>query len=283
MGIPAVARSIIVSRAGRAYLRGCLIGAALCLAPCAAAQEGEHPPGSDADLAQKLANPVSSMTTLPLQWNYDCCYGASDAARLTLNVQPVIPFKLNDDLNLVVRTIIPVIYQQSPAPGVGSSSGMSDITQSFFFVPASKDGVTWGVGPVFLYPTGGDDLGTEKWAAGPTALVLKQDKGWTYGALVNHLWSFAGESDRDEVNQTFLQPFISYNTRAATTYSLNTESSYNWTTRTWSVPVNVSVSQLYTFGKQRVSVAAGAKIYLTDEVGAPDWGLRVTATFLFPN
>lgn len=278
-GVPSPA-----SHGGRLRLCALSAVAAVFVAPCAAAaQEGEHPPGSDADLAQKLSNPVSSMTTVPLQWNYDCCYGTDDGARLTLNIQPVIPFKLKDDLNLIVRTILPVIYQQSPAPGVGSSSGVSDITQSFFFVPRTSGGVTFGVGPVFLYPTGGEELGTEKWAAGPTALILKQDKGWTYGALVNHLWSFAGEDERDEVNQTFLQPFISYNTKAATTYSLNAESSYNWTTQTWSVPINASVSQLYTFGKQRVSVAAGAKFYLTDEVGAPDWGLRVTATFLFPN
>lgn len=238
---------------------------------------------SDEDLARKLSNPVSSMISVPLQWNYDCCYGPDDGERLTLHVQPVVPFKLNDDWNMIVRTIVPLVYQSSPAPGVENAYGVSDITQSFFFSPRqTSNGITWAVGPVFLWPTGTDELGTRKWGAGPTGLVLKQDGQATYGLLANHLWSYAGTDTRDDISTTFVQPFYSFTTRTATTYGVNLEASYDWTHRTWSVPANLTVSHLYNFGGQRVSLGIGAKLYLVDEGDAPDWGVRATATFLFP-
>ena len=242
----------------------------------AAAQE------SDEELAKKLSNPVASMISVPLQWNYDCCYGPDDGARLTLNVQPVVPVALNDDWNLIVRTIMPLVYQQSPAPGVEASYGLSDVTPSFFFSPQSKDGLTWAVGPVFLWPVGTDEVGTEKWGAGPTALVLKQEGPNTFGILANHIWSYAGSDDRDDVNSTFLQPFYSHTTPAATTWGANLEASYDWVHGAWSVPANFTVSQLYSFGGQKVQLAVGAKIYLVHEDEAPSWGLRAVATFLFP-
>lgn len=260
------------------FLRRLLLALVLAAQP----QLG-HAQESDADLAQKLSNPVSSMISVPLQWNYDCCYGPADGERLTLNVQPVVPFKLNDDWNLIVRTIVPVVYQEAPVPGVENTYGLSDVTQSFFFSPSKTvNGITWAVGPAFLWPIGTEELGTEKWGAGPTGLILKQDGQAMYGMLANHIWSYAGEESRDEVSQTFLQPFFSYTTADATTYGANVEASYDWTRGTWSVPANLTVSHLYKFGEQRVQLGIGLKLYLVDEGDSPDWGVRAVATFLFP-
>lgn len=250
--------------------------ALLALPAAAGAQEG------DAELAQKLSNPVASMISVPIQWNYDCCYGPADGERMTVNFQPVVPIPLKDDWNLIVRTIVPVVYQEPSAPGLDYAYGLSDITQSFFFSPKSSGGLTWAVGPVFLWPVGTDELGTRKWAAGPTGLVLQQKGSSTFGLLANHLWSYAGTDERDDVSQTFIQPFYSYTTRDATTWGANLEASYDWTHKTWSVPANFTVSHLYNFGGQRVSLGVGARIYLVDEGDSPDWGLRAIATFLFP-
>jgi hypothetical protein len=160
---------------------------------------------SDADLAKQLANPIASLISVPFQNNFDCCYGPNGVPRYTLNIQPVIPFKLNDDWNLITRTILPILSQGSVAPGVPSSTGLGDVTQSFFFSPTRPvDGVTWGIGPVFLYPTGNSTFGSRKWGAGPTAVILKQESGWTYGALANHIWSYAGDSITSNVSSTFL-------------------------------------------------------------------------------
>lgn len=241
---------------------------------------------SGQDLAKELANPISSLISVPFQSNYDCCFGPSDADRYLLNIQPVVPTKLNADWNLVIRTILPVVYLGSPAPGLDSAFGLGDTLQSFFFVPNnSSGGLTWGVGPAIQWPTGTDDLiDSGKWAAGPTAVILKQQHGWTYGVLANHIWSFADADSghRPEVNQTFLQPFLAYTWKDSTTLTLNTESTYNWTAEEWTVPLNLIVSHVYNFGHQPVSLGVGGRWYPETPHEGPDWGVRAFATFLFP-
>ena len=238
-----------------------------------------------AELAKKLSNPVAALISVPFQNNFDFGAGpGGDGFQYKLNIQPVIPITLNEDWNLISRTILPYVYQENIF-GKTSQSGLSDTVQSFFFSPKAPTagGWIWGAGPVLLLPTATDDLlGTEKWGAGPTAVLLKQQHGWTYGALANHLWSFAGEDARADVNATFLQPFVSFSTKKQTTFALNTESTYDWENSQWTVPVNVVVSQLVKVGKLPVQFSLGGRYYAEKPADDPDWGLRFAVTFLFP-
>jgi hypothetical protein len=238
------------------------------------------------ELAKQLSNPVASLISVPLQFNYDEGFGPNDGERVTLNIQPVIPISLNDNWTMISRTIMPVIWQNDIAGPSGEQSGLGDITQSLFFAPANPgpSGIIFGVGPVFLVPTGTDDLlGGGKWGAGPTAVVLKQMDGWTIGALANHIWSFEGDGDRADVSSTFLQPFVSYTTADAWTFGVNLESTFNWETEDWSVPVNVTVAKLTKFGHQPVSFTAGIRYWAESPESGPDGlGFRGVATFLFP-
>ena len=242
------------------------------------------PAAAQDDLAQQLANPVSSLISVPFQSNWDFGIGPEEASRYTLNIQPVVPLSLDEDWNLIVRTIVPVIDAESPAPGVPDASGLGDIVQSFFFSPVDPvNGWIVGAGPAFLYPSASDTLlGSEKWGAGPTAVALKQEGPWTYGALVNHLSSFAGDEARADVNATFLQPFVSYITPTKTTYTLNTESTYDWEREQWLIPVNAVISQLVAFGDQPVQFSLGARYYAEGPDGGPEWGIRAAVTLLFP-
>jgi hypothetical protein len=238
----------------------------------------------DVELAQKLANPIADLISLPIQSNFDFGVGPGDGTIWRTNIQPVVPFSLNEDWTLISRTILPVIEQEGLA-AMGDSldeSGLGDITQSFFFSPKESE-VTWGIGPAFLLPTATDPLlGTEQWCAGPTAVVLKIDGPWIYGFLANHLWDFAGEEDRDSVNATLLQPFVSYVTPTKTTFTLNTESTYDWTNDQWTVPVNFQVAQLFKIGDQPMQAFAGVRYYAEKPKDGPEWGLRLGLTFLFP-
>ena len=238
----------------------------------------------DADLAKQLSNPVAALISVPLQGNLDFGLGPGGGSKFTLNIQPVIPITLNEEWNLISRTILPLVDQEGIAlGGANDESGLGDTVQSFFFSPKSPEPFIWGIGPAFLLPTATDSvLGGEKWGAGPTVVMLKQHHGWTYGALANHLWDFAGDDDRASVNATFLQPFLSYTTPKATTYSVNLESTYDWQREQWSVPLNVTVAQLLKIGGQPVSLFAGARYYLDAPNGGPEWGLRFGITFLFP-
>ena len=242
---------------------------------------------ADSNLAMQLSNPVAALISVPLQLNYDQDIGpADDGERWLLNVQPVIPFDLNDDWNLISRTILPIVDQSDIFPGAGSQSGLGDVVQSVFFSPKAptSSGWIWGAGPVLLLPTGTNDLlTTDKWGAGPTAVVLKQSNGWTRGMLVNHLWSFAGEDARADVNATFMQPFLTYTTPTQWTFGLNTESTYDWEAEQWSVPINVNASKLMRFGNQLVSLGGGLRYWAdSPDSGAEGLGLRMTVTLLFP-
>ena len=241
----------------------------------------------DQELAKKLSNPVAALISVPFQFNYDQNIGPDDdGERWTVNIQPVAPFGLGQNWNLISRTILPVTYQTDIFAGAGSQTGIGDIVQSLFFSPKkpTASGWIWGAGPVFLLPTGSDDLlTTDKWGAGPTAVALHQSGPWTIGALVNHIWSFAGDDDRADVNSTFLQPFIAYTTPTAWTLSVNTESTYDWENEQWSVPVNASIGKLTKIGNQRINFQGTIRYWAASPDNGPEgFGFRFTVTFLFP-
>ncbi|RDC68985.1 transporter [Rhodovulum sp. 12E13] len=241
----------------------------------------------DADLAQTLTNPVADLVSLPVQLNFDEGLGADDKGRrTTLNIQPVYPVRLSDDWNLISRTIIPVIWQEDVLPD-SEQSGMGDILQSVFLSPASAGaggGLIWGAGLAFGLPTATDDaLGTGKWTAGPTAAALRMDGPFTYGALFNHLWSVGGDEDRADVNQSFVQPFFSYVSPAAVTFTASAEAAYDWEREVWSVPVNFTVARLVDIGGQKVSLQGGVRYWADSPDGGPEGvGFRIGTTFLFP-
>lgn len=239
------------------------------------------------ELAKKLANPVAALISLPFQLNYDTDIGPDDKGdRWTLNIQPVIPFSLNDNWNLISRTILPVISQDDILPGTGNQDGIGDIVQSLFFSPKAPtdSGWIWGAGPVFLFPSGSDDLlTTDKWGVGPTAVALKQQGPWTYGGLFNHIWSVAGDDDRSDVNQTFLNPFVTHTTKNAVSITAMTETTYDWESEQWAVPLMLVVTKVTKLGGQMFSFGGGVRYWAESTDGGPEgWGGRLVFTLLFP-
>lgn len=218
---------------------------------------------------------------MPFQSNFDFRMGTGSGWRYTLNFQPVIPVALNKKWNLISRTILPIIHQGNVTGPGTSQSGLGDIVQSFFFSPNKTEPFIWGVGPVALIPTATNDaLGSKQLGLGPTVVVLKQEHGWTYGALANQIWRVAGSSSRARVNATFLQPFVTYTTKDAWTYSVNTESTYDWTGNHWAVPIHVQVAKLVRFGKHPVQFGGAMRCWVTSPSGeSVRFANRCDATF----
>jgi hypothetical protein len=239
------------------------------------------------ELAKKLANPVADLISVPLQYNYDEFGGENDgASRSLLNIQPVTPFSLSEDWNLIVRTIVPLMDQNDFPVEAMNESGLGDIVQSFFFSPkAPVGGWILAAGPVGLYPTASEDLlGGEQWGVGPTVLALKQTGPWSVGFLGNQIWSVAGEDERTDISVSLVQPFVSYIIqKTKTTLGLNTESTYDWEGEEWSVPVNASIAQMFKIGPQIMQLTLGARYWAdSPDNGPEDWGCRAQLTFLFP-
>ncbi|WP_165418560.1 transporter [Dyella amyloliquefaciens] len=266
--------------------RALIVAGIVTLSATAHAQESND----NAELAKKLSNPVAAMISVPFQFNYDQNIGPlDDGHRTYMNFQPVIPVPIGNDWNMISRTIVPVIDQSQIAPGTGHQFGLGDITQSLFFSPSkpSSSGIIWGVGPAFLIPTATDDLlGSKRWGLGPTAVVLKQDHAWTYGFLFNHIWSIAkvgNDRTHSDISNTFIQPFLSYNTPTAWTYGLNAESTYDWKAHQWAVPVNLTIGKLVRIGNHPVSFTGGVRYWAQHtDAGQKGWGFRFVVTLLVP-
>jgi hypothetical protein len=262
----------------------CLVGALSAVS--ALAQQEQKPAADDAAaIAKKLANPIGALISLPFQNNMDIGIGDYNGSRNTLNIQPIVPFSLNAKYSLITRYILPVITQSDITGETTHQSGLADALVSGWISNAVvKNGFVWGVGAAFLIPTATDDLlGTKKLGVGPTVIVLQQKNGWTYGALANQIWSVAGDKDRADVNQMYLQPFITYNWKSGAGLTVNSETTLNWEANTTNSYINIMAGGLTKFGKQLVQLQVGPRI----QVAAPEdskspFGVRAAAIFVFP-
>ena len=223
---------------------------------------------------------------MPIQANFDQNYGAKGNGEVwRINVQPVVPISINEDWNIISRTIVPIIEQSGFANSAQNKSGLGDTLQSVWLSPVDPvKGWVMGLGGAFLLPTATDDvLGADQWGAGPTFVGLKQNGPWTVGFLTNHIWSFAGDNDRNSVNSTFVQPFITYITKSKTSWYLNSESTFDWRSEQWSAPINFGANQMVKIGDQPLQVGIGTRYWLDSAESGPEgWGLRLTFVMLFP-
>jgi len=278
-----------MTRATKLIGAGVLAGAVALLAPavCGAQQQPPPPapPASEGEaLARQLSNPVANLVSIPFQMNWDQGVGPGDQTRFLLNVQPVMPFSINEDWNLIARVIMPILSQPALVPGGSPAFGVSDVLMTAFVSP-TRPGIIWGVGPALSLPsTTQVTLGSGKWSAGPSVVVLNQTGRWTYGALWNQTWSFAGDPARDDVSVMFLQPFVSYTGANLITVGVSSEALANWKApnHTWTVPVILSVSRLSTLGPFPASYSVGAGVFVAKPEIGPSWRLRATLTVLLP-
>ena len=240
----------------------------------------------------KTQNPVGAMYSLPFKFTFD--YGAENGEATFLNIQPVIPVTIGD-WNLINRVIMPLIHTPglvtgtpeipNPVQGDGAT-GLGDINYSVFLSPADPGKIIWGVGPSLMMNTATDDqLGSGKWSAGPTAVVLIQPKPWTIGLLGRQLWSFAGDSDRASVNQLLLEPFVNYNLDNGWYLITDMILTANWQVESgnrWTIPLGGGVGKMFAIGSQKMNTKLEAYYNVQKPDGAPDWTMSWTLQFLFP-
>jgi hypothetical protein len=241
---------------------------------------------SNSDLAKQAQNPVANLISLPLQNNTNFSIGPEDETQNILNIQPVWPVSINDNWNLITRTILPVVSQPNILTGgEGRINGLGDTTFTGFFSPKDSGRLIWGAGPVFLIPTATDDaLGSDKWGAGASVVLLTMPGKWVVGSLFSNVWSFAGSGDQD-VNLFTWQYFINYNLPNKWYLTSAPIITANWeadSDNTWTVPFGGGIGKIFNIGKQPMNGQISAYYNVEKPEFGPDWQLRVQLQFLFP-
>ncbi len=238
----------------------------------------------EAELARASQNPVGDLISLPFQNNLNLGVGPDERPQNVLNIQPVWPIGLGDNWNFITRTILPVMSQ--PSPGTDRTTGLGDVNFSGFFSPKKPGKIIWGLGPAIVFPTATDQfLGSEKWSLGPSLVVLTMRGQWVLGALVNNVWSVAGEDERDDVNFFLMQPFVNYNFPTGWYLTSGPILTANWKATdsdVWTVPVGGGFGKVFKIGKQPTNF--NTQVFYN--VARPDfgakWQWRFQLQFLFP-
>jgi hypothetical protein len=237
-------------------------------------------------LQRASQNPVADLISIPLQNNFNFGVGPQDKMQYVGNIQPVVPFHATENWNVITRTIVPFVYQPELAPGVGDVFGLGDIQFTAFLSPAKPGEFIWGVGPILLMPSGTDNsISQGKWAAGPSAVVLRMEGQWVYGALANYVSSFAGQSDRGAVSQWLIQPFVNYNmadgwylvSAPIITANMMADSSDRWT-----VPIGGGVGRIIRIDKLPVNFSLQGFYNVATPDAGPDWSIRFAIQLLLP-
>ena len=271
------------------WMRRAVVGAAVaCLLGCglARAQEAAAPAaGTDLGALAKLAqNPVANLNTIPFQWNFYSGGGLRSQSMMVLNVQPVLPLQINEDWIVVSRTVIPFV--NLPGAGTERFQGIADIQQQFYFTPTGGEGLIWGAGPIFSFPTSNQEATeTGQYAAGPTAVALSIGKTWVYGGLVNHLWKVAGSDETSKINSTFIQPFLNFNLPGGWAISSSPGITANWEAESgqqWTVPLGLGFSKVTVVAKIPLNVLLQYYGNAVRPDNAPAGFVRMQFSLMFP-
>ena len=279
------------AKRGGLMLAAAVVAVALCssLGPTrVGAQEPAKPAEASAeDLAKQAQNPIANLISVPFQNNTNFNFGPRERTQNILNFQPVIPFKLTDDWNLITRTIVPIIHQPSLFEGDSSDNGIGDINPTLFFATSIAKDLLVGFGPTFTLKTAGaDDLGSGKWSAGPAGVFVWTPGHWVVGGLLNNQWSFAGDNDREDVNALLFQPFVNYNLGDGWYLTSSPIVTANWkadrSKDTWTVPVGGGGGKIVHLGRLPVNLQLQAFDNVEKPEFGADWTLRFEVQFLFP-
>ena len=251
-------------------------------------QAGQESASSTEELAKKTQNPVADLISVPFQNNFNFNAGPYNQTQTVINIQPVIPIHLNEDFNLITRTILPVVNQPDPVSNT-SQFGLGNLNMSLFLSPAKTKGFTWGVSPIFGFPTKTNDLlGSNTFSVRPTAVVVAMPKHWVIGALANQQWSIGNGAPNQRVNAMLIEPFINYNLpkgwylTSAPIITANWEAFGSQSNNRWVIPIGGGFGKIVKTGGPPLNInLAGYYNVINPEQGS-DWQLRFQVALLFP-
>ncbi len=292
-------------RPGVAKLFGFCLMASLMTAPAwaastavaTAAREGEAQGGSLEEVNKDLSNPVSSVWSISFQQNNYLLdiEGKEDRWNSNLNFQPVLPVTLTRDWNLITRPVV-TVFNSMPHPNprnpadVETTTGFGDTILMEMLAPTPRLAGKWllGIGPTFIFPTASSDFtGQGKWQAGPAVVVGYLSEKWILGAFAQNWTSFAGDSNRPDVNQMNLQPIAAYFLSGGWSIGYSGNVLANWKSdsarNVWTVPIGIGVSKVVKLGPLPVKIGLGVQYMVQrPENFGQEWNIQWGVTPVIP-
>lgn len=260
----------------------------LALLACALAALPARAEMSAEELAKLAQNPVGNLISVPIQYNANLNTGPLKGTQSVLNIQPVIPISVNDEWNVITRTIIPLISNPAFAPGDDRVNGFGDIQFTAFLSPAKPGAFIWGAGAVVQLPThSNSELGNNNWGLGPSVVVLHLEKGdpWVYGVLANNIWSLGSSDSAPSYNNGLIQYFVNYNLAGGAYLVTAPINTVNWkadSSQRWTIPLGGGVGKIFHFGKLPVNMQLSAYYNVVRPDNAANWQIRAQVQFMFP-
>ena len=242
--------------------------------------------GDTSDLAKASQNPISSLISVPFEFNNNFNTGPEDAYFQQLLIKPVVPVKLNENWSLVNRAIVPVLYQEGLVKGQEDKWGLGDLNYQGFLTPAKPGKIIWGIGPSVVAPLGTNDrFSSNKWSLGPNAVVLTMPGPWVIGVLVSNVWDVAGDSDAADVSLFTTQSFVNYNMKKGWYLTSQPVITANWeadSSQRWTVPVGGGIGRIFHIGKQAINARLAGYYNVEKPDFGSDYNIQASIFFLFP-
>jgi hypothetical protein len=244
---------------------------------------------SDSDLAKQAQNPIANLISLPFQNNTNFYAGPEEGTQNVLNIQPVLPFSVGANWNLVTRTIFPVTSLPESTAGGQRTNGLGNTLFTAFFSPKVSK-VVWGVGPALSFPATNDSVGSEKWSLGPSLVLISIKGPWVIGSVFSNVWSFAGGSgdplvEQPDVNFFTWQYFINFNFPGGSYVTTAPIITANWEADSgdkWTIPFGGGIGQVFKLGQQPINMSLQAYYNVKKPEFGGSWQLRFQWQFLFP-
>jgi len=264
-----------------------IAGALALTAVQAAPADAQSPPAAPdtAALAKQTQNPVSDLISVPMQFNFNTGGDLEDATLFNLNLQPVIPFTVTSDWNVIARTIVPI--DSVPGSGDVSYSGVGDIQLQLYVTPSKPGAFIYGVGPVLSFPTAtAPPLRSGTWAAGLGVVGLTMKGPWVLGALLTQSWPLSDTGGAPKTDLLVFQPAINYNFGGGWAVSFSPAITANWDASAgnqWTVPLGLGVTKTTVFNSRPMNVGLTYYGNVKRPDGAAGKQLRFSISLLYPN
>lgn len=239
--------------------------------------------GQESNLAKDLHNPLANLREAFVQFDVLPDSGPrSDTAWIT-SLQPVWPFELGGDWNLVTYSIIPYVSMPTATSGGSRVEGLGNATFFGYFVPPGEGNLLWGFGPALIAPTHSNDVpASDRWAAGPALIVGTQPGNWSIFGLFDNVWSVGGSGQR--VSEFNFQYLIVRSLPKDWFAIANWVVEADWETESnnrWTVPAGAGLGRQFKLGKEQFQAyaQAGYNVVRPDQVSG--WRFLAAITWVF--